>query len=149
MYKTLLHMFLALALTGISTAPVNAQEMEDQTLQDEIRVAKNVCDTIYKLLDEGVEAKKIVKTGIEIGHNSCLIIKCAISAGGDLEEIIFGAVQAGASADVIVRCSIDAGADRGRIAQTIQEADLSLCYLAPGTEYIAPDEGLPASPYNF
>ena len=106
---------------------------------------KEICSAIKKTIQDGLNTKDVVKTGIKLGHSACLVIKCAIEGGGSLKEVVTGAIEAGASADVVSRCCIDAGADPQDVAGFILIAGLpDVCFFEPQmlgpTEIEKPDD---------
>ena len=100
---------------------------------------KEICSAVKKSIQEGMNAKDVVQTGIKLGHNACLIVKCAIEAGGNLKDIITGAIEAGAPSHVVSRCAIDAGVEADEVAAYIMLASApGFCYYEP--EVLAPEE---------
>ncbi len=93
---------------------------------------QEICIAVKKAIQDGLNTKEVVKTGIQLGHSACLVVKCAIEGGGNLKEIITGAIEAGATPDVVSRCAVDAGADPKEIAGYIMLAGLpDVCYFEP------------------
>jgi hypothetical protein len=95
---------------------------------------KDICNAVKKTIQEGINTKDVVKTGIKLGHSACLIVKCAINGGGNVKEIVTAAIEAGATSDVVSRCAIDAGAEAKEVARWIMLAGVpGLCYIEPQT----------------
>jgi hypothetical protein len=93
---------------------------------------KDICTTVKKTINEGLNTKDIVKTGIQLGYSACLVIKCAIMAEGNLKDIVYGAIEGGTPPEVVARCATDAGAEAKDVAQYISSAGSpGFCYVQP------------------
>jgi hypothetical protein len=134
---------------------VSAEEVRNIFSKNDI-IGKDICSTVQKTIKEGMSARDVVRTGIELGHSACLVVKCAIYGGGNLKDVITGAIEAGAPSYVVSRCSIDAGADPKEVSINIEQAGILGCYFEP--EELEPVEiELPGgdegggfiSPYSF
>ena len=90
------------------------------------------CEAVKKSIQDGLDTKVVVQTGIKLGHKVCIVVKCAIEGGGLVEDVIIGAIEAGAPSDVVSKCAIDAGADPTKVAQFVSLAGIpGFCYLEP------------------
>lgn len=90
------------------------------------------CRAVMKSIQDGLDTKVIVQTGIKLGHKVCIVVKCAIEGGGKIEDVVTGAIEAGAPSDVVSKCAIDAGADPTQVAQYVSLAGMpGFCYLEP------------------
>ncbi len=103
--------------------------------------SKDTCSTIKNNIRDGMSAKDVTKSFIELGHDACLVIRCAIEANGNLEQIMIGALEAGTTSDVCSRCAMMAGADPKLLA-TILEGGLGYSPV-PGGGLTQIDTNLP------
>jgi len=127
--KNLLFIFLSLIL---SAQIAYAEDPIKTAISTNKTNGNGICSAIKKTIQDGMDAKDVVQTGIKLGHSACLVVKCAIEGGGDLKAVITGAIEAGATADVVSRCAIDAGADPQDVAGFILVAGLpDVCYFEP------------------
>lgn len=138
--------FAALALVLCLSVPAFASQAARSKLYAN-NGRTNICTAVEATIGQGMDAKDVVRTAIQLGNSPCLVVKCAIFGGGDLKKIITGAVEAGATSDVVSKCSIDAGANATEVSASLLQAGISLCYFEPeGHPYTAPME--PSAPMD-
>lgn len=137
------YIFVFLSFSLLSNVVLAKEPAKNITTLQNNKGEKEICSAVKKSIQEGINAKDVVQTGIKLGHNACLIVKCAIEGGGNLKDIVIGAIGAGATSDVVSRCIIDAGVEVDKIAAFVMLASTpGFCYEPEGLGYAPFGAGL-------
>src|SRR4030042_314446 len=81
------YIFILLLIFLLSNVVFAAEPIKDIPSLNNAK-EKDICNAVKKTIQEGINTKDVVKTGIKLGHSACLIVKCAISGGGNVKEIV-------------------------------------------------------------
>lgn len=91
-----------------------------EKLKKEYRETGDICCVVKRNIREGLSARDVAISSINLGHDACLVVRCAVEANGNLEQIITGAIEAGTTSDVCARCAMNAGANPNELAKILE-----------------------------
>lgn len=104
--KTIISIMVIICML-FSVATVLAAKTAKDVLNEKLSEKNDIVYAVTKAIQEGTNAKEIVRAAIEMHHSACLVIVTAVKAGANLELVILGAVEAGATSDVISKCTLE------------------------------------------
>ncbi len=121
--------FISLSIILPANPAITKENVKKDVLTRNNTGRIEICNVIKRSIQDGLDAKKIVRTNIMAGRDACYVIGCAIDGGGDLRLIITGAIEAGLTSDVVARCTLNAGAEPAGITGIYEGLGLDFGYL--------------------
>jgi hypothetical protein len=92
-----------------------------EILSEKYAMQNDIAFAIKSAINEGLDARAIVRTAIKMKHKACDVIHAALEAGANSEQVISGALESGLSPDVVARCGMEAEVKPEEIAWLLEE----------------------------